>query len=71
MDVPAEIHIVPRDPTAEWCERCNTSAILTFPLAALCDNGVLDVGQISGCTTCDPGIVIPGGVVVPWTFGDG
>jgi hypothetical protein len=44
-------------PQREWCDRCNTSAGLTFPIFGLAEaNGeptVSKLGTFNTCTRCD------------------
>ncbi len=55
----------------EWCERCLTSAALRCGLYQLLPDEVRTVGELYGCTRCDPGPRTSTGLLIAtWPEGD-
>jgi hypothetical protein len=51
------VNVVATEPQRGWCDRCLTSAVLTFDVVAVDSTSGLPgvvLGTVSGCTRCDP-----------------
>lgn len=48
--------VVVGEPHPAWCDRCLTSAALTFGVYILAESGPLLVGEGTGCPDCGTGV---------------